>query len=87
MTLAQVLSCEFCEISKNTFFTKQLQETASLTILSNKTARRLIVEREDLGRPGKLKIYISQGDQKTYYLKVFQMFSHRETTDKTFQQS
>ena len=87
MTLAQVLSCEFCEISKNTFFTKQLQETASLTILSNKTARRLIVEREDLGRPGKLKIYISQGDQKTYYLKVFQMFSHRETTDKTLQQS
>ena len=23
-TLAQVLSCEFCEISKNTFFTEQL---------------------------------------------------------------
>ena len=29
-TLAQVLSCEFCEISKNTFFTGNLLSTASL---------------------------------------------------------
>ena len=29
-TLAQVLSCEFCEISKNTFFTEHLQTTASM---------------------------------------------------------
>ena len=28
-TLAQVFSCEFCEISKNTFFTEQLQTTTS----------------------------------------------------------
>ena len=28
-TLAQVFSCEFCEISKNTFFTEHLQTTAS----------------------------------------------------------
>ena len=28
-TLAQGFSCKFCEISKNTFFTKQLQENAS----------------------------------------------------------
>ena len=28
-TLAQVLSCEFCEISKNTFSTEHLQSTAS----------------------------------------------------------
>ena len=28
-TMAQVFSCKFCEISKNTFFTKQLQENAS----------------------------------------------------------
>ena len=27
--LAQVFSCEFCEISKNTFFTKHLWKTAS----------------------------------------------------------
>ena len=27
--LAQVFSCEFCEISKNTFFTEHLWETAS----------------------------------------------------------
>ena len=30
-TLAQALSCEFSKISKNTFFTEQLQETASLS--------------------------------------------------------
>ena len=28
-TLAQVFSCEFCEISKNTFFTEHLWTTAS----------------------------------------------------------
>ena len=29
-TLAQVFSCEFCEISKNTFFTDHLLGTVSL---------------------------------------------------------
>ena len=29
-TLAQVFSCEFCEISKNTFFTEHLCATASI---------------------------------------------------------
>ena len=29
-SLAQVFSCEFCEISKNTFFTEQLRTTASV---------------------------------------------------------
>ena len=28
-TLAQVFSCEFCKISMNTFFTEQIQATAS----------------------------------------------------------
>ena len=28
-TLAQVFSCEFCKISKNTFFTEHLRATAS----------------------------------------------------------
>ena len=28
-TLAQVFSCEFCKISKNTFFTEQFRATAS----------------------------------------------------------
>ena len=30
-TLAQVFSCEFCEISKNTFFTEHLWATASVS--------------------------------------------------------
>ena len=29
-TLAQVFSCEFCKISKNTFFTEHLPTTASV---------------------------------------------------------
>ena len=33
-TLAQVFSCEFCEISENTFFTEPLCTTASLMSLS-----------------------------------------------------
>ena len=46
-TLTQVFSCEFCEISKNTFFTVQLQETASLLIgkiclLFNSVQKRLV---------------------------------------------
>ena len=32
VTLAQVFSCEFCEISKNTFFTEHLWATASVFI-------------------------------------------------------
>ena len=32
-TLAQVFSCEFCEISKNTFFTEPLWTTASFSII------------------------------------------------------
>ena len=31
-TLAQVFSCQFCEISKNTFFTEHLRVTPSLRI-------------------------------------------------------
>ena len=31
-TLAQVFSCEFCEISKNIFFAEQLRTTASKII-------------------------------------------------------
>ena len=31
-SLAQVFSCDFCEISKNTFFTKHIQTTASKVI-------------------------------------------------------
>ena len=32
-TLAQVFSCEFCEISKNTFFTEHLQIITSLSFV------------------------------------------------------
>ena len=35
-TLAQVFSCEFCEISRNIFFKEHLQETAFLSREENK---------------------------------------------------
>ena len=38
-TLAQVFSCEFCEISKNTFFTEHVWTTASINILFANTLR------------------------------------------------
>ena len=34
-TLAQVFSCEFCEISMNTFFTEHIPTTASVTFPEN----------------------------------------------------
>ena len=33
-TLVKVLSCEFCKISKNTFFTEHLRTTVSFTIFA-----------------------------------------------------
>ena len=33
-TLAQVFSCEFCEISKNTFFTEHLRATTSFSFIT-----------------------------------------------------
>ena len=35
-TLAQLFSCEFCEISKSTFFIEHLQETAFVMLFFNK---------------------------------------------------
>ena len=54
-TLAQVFSCEFCEIFKNTFFTEHLQTTASLNafnILNFLSSNQISAYR-------KLKIYFS----------------------------
>ena len=33
--MAQVFSCEFCEISKNTFFTEHIWVTASVFVIKN----------------------------------------------------
>ena len=44
-TLAQVFSCEFCESSKNTFFTAHLRATASVFLkrcLEKRYKQRLI---------------------------------------------
>ena len=38
--LAQVFSCEFCEISKNTIFTEQLRATASFSLESRRFNER-----------------------------------------------
>ena len=39
-TLAQVFSCEFCEISKSTFFTEHVWATASVVSQNFKTSRQ-----------------------------------------------
>ena len=46
-TLAQTFSCEFCEISKNTFFTEHLQTTASVWFCLSKL-EKLSSESEEL---------------------------------------
>ena len=45
-TLAQVFSCEFCEISKSTFFTQHFWTTASVNILYIFKKTDLITERK-----------------------------------------
>ena len=42
-TLAQIFSCEFCEISKNTFSTKDLGTTASVIVVLGQFPPRKIV--------------------------------------------
>ena len=44
--LAQVFSCEFCEISKNTFFTEHLWTTASTLTPLNKAYLNLTLTEE-----------------------------------------
>ena len=39
-TLAHVFSCEFCEISKNTFFTENVMTTASIFIKARKCLKK-----------------------------------------------
>ena len=46
-SLARVFSCEFCKISKNTFFTEHLQETASAC--SSPTFTRSLVQNQSSG--------------------------------------
>ena len=43
-TLAQVFSCEFCEISKNTFLTEHLWTTVSAITKYQVNAQRGIIE-------------------------------------------
>ena len=53
-TLAQMFSCEFCEISKNTFFTEHLLATASegCGYVSSKMTQRSV--KKDLKMPLKI---------------------------------
>ena len=41
-TLAEVFSCEFCEISKNTFFTEHLCATASKYMINNHDKQQIM---------------------------------------------
>ena len=49
MTLAQMFSCEFCEISKNTFFTEHVWATASVLIrLRQQLLLKIFIKKETL---------------------------------------
>ena len=71
--LAQVFSCEFCDISKNTLFTEHLWATASSFIFSIKfKAEKFFCTFVSCAnqtsfwgaKKNKLKVYISQKDNK-----------------------
>ena len=49
-TLAQLFSCEFCEIFKNSFFTELLWATASADILQNSCELLLLLETKSFYR-------------------------------------
>ena len=57
-SLAQVFSCEFYEISKNTFFTEHLRTTASVFSLKKKK----ITFQDFLKIFAKLKIFVMTGN-------------------------
>ena len=58
-TLAQVFSCEFCEISKNTFFREHLRWLLLELGLTSEAAKNLlfIKYRENASTPGLLAWY------------------------------
>ena len=55
-TLAQVFSCEFCEISKNAFFTEHLRTTTSVENTRNVLRQTLLFEIMSLSSSDDLKI-------------------------------
>ena len=57
-TLAHVFSCEFCEISRNTFFTEHVWTTASI---SNISGNVLLIEHDRITSGISLKV-ISETD-------------------------
>ena len=69
-TLAHVFACEFCEISKNTFFTEQLRATISGLL----EGQDLLQIREDNTNQGK-HYHTSQLSYKSKYLlgKILQI--------------
>ena len=58
-TLAQVSSCEFCEVSKNNFFTQHLRTTASVMML-------LMTSSNDQFRSSHQKCSIKKGVLKNF---------------------
>ena len=71
-TLPQVFSCEFCKISKNTFFTKYIWATASVTrkfvLMSSATVKtecvcfHEILEAKAFNLKGKTRLYWNIAD-------------------------
>ena len=75
-TLAEVFSCEFCEISKNTFFTEYLRATASERYLAFKDCGSLNIFVKFLKRYLDAQKPPSRGDlRKKFYENLWEICS------------
>ena len=70
-TLAQLFSCEFCEISKSTFFIEHLQETAFVMLFFNKFQCLFLVFLKMLGSR---ELFAGERSVFSVILRFVQMF-------------
>ena len=75
-TLAQVFSCEFCEISKKTSFTEHLRTTPSQKRMRNRVCTCEIVMKSECGKYLSVfrTIYKQVGNSKREFYLIFNSF-------------
>ena len=76
-TCAQVFSCEFCEISKNTFVTEQLWATVSLTNLIRLIGGERKKQSEKGGRKNRIKTPLMITMEKITVMKIINRWKYK----------
>ena len=76
-TCAQVFSCEFCEISKNTFVTEQLWATVSLTNLIRLIGGERKKQSEKGGRKNRIKTPLKITMEKITVMKIINRWKYK----------